>query len=329
LPFGDYIVDSSFSPLLGQYAEFDDVDSVSSVITKNSQGIRECVLVKNDSATTIAAGTALNFTSGGFGQKVQICPAGSRPRLFAPAYIRGSSSNTIADQGYFWAIKRGPTSALSDGTAIATLDPLCVGAASGKLRTEYALGGGLIYSNVAASTALTASSTATKFDKSYTFPADSLFAGDVIRVLAQVIATSTNSTDTLTIELMIGSTVVAATPALDATNNDLSVIFGEIVIRTAGASGTLVGAGTVGIGPATTATMKQFALASTAIDTTASQQVAIRGTWSTNSGSNSCRLDVLNISRLAPARWPSAPASSPRPTTPSSRSAWPSGRSFP
>ncbi len=63
--------------------------------------------------------------------------------------------------------------------------------------------------------------TETSFDKSVTLPANTLQLGDVLRIRAQGICPSTNSTDTLNIKLKIGSLIVLATGALDVNNNDI------------------------------------------------------------------------------------------------------------
>jgi hypothetical protein len=107
---------------------------------------------------------------------------------------------------------------------------------------------GLLFASVAASAAVSNTTTETAFDQSYTIPANTLKAGDVISGRAQVIATSTNSTDTLNVKLKIGSTVVAATGAVDVANNDVAYIDYAITIRTSGASGTLVATGTASLG---------------------------------------------------------------------------------
>lgn len=151
------------------------------------------------------------------------------------------------------------------------------------------------YASVAASAAVTNTTTETAFDKSVTIPANYLRAGDIIRVRAQVIATSTNSTDTLTLTLYLGSVSIVATAAVDVANNDIGYIDCDIVIRTIGASGTLVGAGVQGLGVPGTVTAKPFLKASATVDTTAANAVALKATWSVASASNSCRLDVLDV----------------------------------
>lgn len=161
-----------------------------------------------------------------------------------------------------------------------------------------AIPSGLVYRSVAASTAYTTSSTETLFDKYYTVPANSLRAGDVLIVKAQVIATATNSTDTLTLKLYIGGlagTAICSSGAVDVANGDIGLIVANITIRTIGASGTFVANGTTSLGVPGTVTPKAFLLGSTAIDTTTSKVIGVSGTFSTTNAGNSARLDSLTV----------------------------------
>lgn len=158
----------------------------------------------------------------------------------------------------------------------------------------------LVYSAVAASAAVSNTVTETDFDKSVTLPAGTLKAGDVVRVRAQATPTAGNSTNTLNLKLKIGSTVVLATGAVDVTDGggDVGYIEADVVVRTAGASGTMVAAGVTALGVPGTVTAKPNFLASTALDTTAAQAVKVSATWSVANAGNSCRLDVLNVQIL-------------------------------
>lgn len=161
--------------------------------------------------------------------------------------------------------------------------------------------GGTVYANVAASAAHTNTVTEALFDKSYTIPANTLLAGSVIRVRYQGIATATNSTDTLTIKLYIGG--LGGTALLTGTATDVAdnaIFAGEcmIVIRTIGASGTFVAVGTHTDVPAASGTAAHDITeitASTAIDTTATQQIGVGADWSVASAGNSCRLDIFVV----------------------------------
>lgn len=170
-----------------------------------------------------------------------------------------------------------------------------VGAGGGSRRV-----GGLAYTNTAASTAISGTSSETLFSTTYSIPASSLQAGQMIRVRFQGIATATNSTDTLAIKLYIGGltgTALISMAATDVANND--VFSGEyiLIVRDVGATGHIVGYGTYKSVPAAegTATYKDDILASTVIDTTAAQVVGVSATWSTTSAGNSARLDVLTV----------------------------------
>lgn len=157
-----------------------------------------------------------------------------------------------------------------------------------------------VYTNVAASTAISNTTTETLFDKYHTIPANSLRPGSLIRVKFQGIATSTNSTDTLTIKLYLGGltgTALLSMAATDVANNDVFQGEYELIVRTVGSSGTVVGCGTFKSIPAAegTMTVKDDILASTTLDTTASKVIGVSATWSVASASNSVRLDFMRV----------------------------------
>lgn len=162
----------------------------------------------------------------------------------------------------------------------------------------------MVYVNTAASTAISNTASETAFDASYTIPANSLRAGDVIKVRYQGIATATNSTDTLLVRLRIGGlsgTALLVGTATDVANNN--VFGGEftLIVRTVGSSGTVVGVGTHVEAPAASGTASQATmeiLGSTTLDTTADQAVVVTATWSVANAGNSCRLDVMLVEHL-------------------------------
>lgn len=164
--------------------------------------------------------------------------------------------------------------------------------------------GTTVYANTAASTAVSNTTTETVFDKYATIPANSLQPASVIRIRWQGIATATNSTDTLTIKAYIHSaaTLTAGTTlfshaATDVADNNVFTGEYELIIRTIGASGTMVGVGVGKSVPAAEGTMtsKDDILASTAIDTTVAQYIGVTATWSAASSSDSCRLDFFRV----------------------------------
>jgi hypothetical protein len=161
--------------------------------------------------------------------------------------------------------------------------------------------GGIVYRNVAASTAHSDTTTEALFDTQYSIPANTLKAGTVIKVRYQGIATSTNSTDTLTIKLYIGGlagTAILTGTATDVANNNIFAGEATIVVRTIGATGTFVAIGTHTDVPAASGTASHAVTeitASTVIDTTAAQVIGVGADWSVASSSNSARLDIMIV----------------------------------
>jgi hypothetical protein len=155
--------------------------------------------------------------------------------------------------------------------------------------------GSALYTNTAASANITNTTAETAFDKSYTVPANTLQVGDVLKIRAQVTVPTTNSTDTLNLKLKIGTTVIVATGAVDVANSDEGWIEATVVVRSIGATGTFVAAGTDTLGVPGTATVKGFNLGSTTIDTTAAQAITVTATWSVANAGNVARLDLLTV----------------------------------
>lgn len=160
--------------------------------------------------------------------------------------------------------------------------------------------GGVVYNNAAVSTAHSGTTTEALFDKSYSIPANTLVAGSVIKVKAWGIATATNSSDTVQFKLYIGGvtgTAILTVAATDATNADVFYMDATIIIRTIGATGTLVAAGISNVVPAATAVAAPViqTLASTTIDTTAAQVIGVGCDWGSSSGSNSAILNGIVV----------------------------------
>lgn len=154
--------------------------------------------------------------------------------------------------------------------------------------------GGRAYSATAASAAITgATETSTVFDTSYTMPANTMKAGTVIRFTAWGKHTAVTGSETHTLAYKVGSVALFTSTDLDPNANDYFRIEGELVIRTAGASGTCVGWAKLTYGASAAAgTVLSYYLDSTTIDTTAA---AICGVYidrqATATDSDSARLD--------------------------------------
>jgi hypothetical protein len=154
--------------------------------------------------------------------------------------------------------------------------------------------GGLLYNNTAVGTALTGSSTETDLD-SFTLPANFLKAGDEIEIEGWGIATATNSTDTLAINVKLGSVTVCAVAAVDAANNNIWRFRMVITVRSVGASGKIIAHGNAGALGATSTAELMRTLNEATLDTTAAAAAKVTGTWSTTSGGNSCRSEQFAV----------------------------------
>jgi hypothetical protein len=158
----------------------------------------------------------------------------------------------------------------------------------------------VVFTNEAASTAVTNTTTETLFSTQYSIPPRSLAPGQRIKIRYQGIATATNGTDTLAVKLYIGGlagTLLISHAATDVANNDVFAGEYELIVRTIGATGTIVGVGTYKSVPAAegTATYKDDILASTTIDTTTAKVIGVSATWSVANAGNSVRLDILSV----------------------------------
>lgn len=255
--------------------------------------------VKINSAGALAAADALDLEIGTVESRAL---ATNDPASYAPLPVDGTvwmvSSGAISQYAEVFASDGGKITSTPNGNYLgfalnaASVDGDRVEVVRTQRRHRR------LFNSIAASAAVTNTVAETAFDQSLTLPANFLKAGDRIRVRLLVLATATNSTDTLNVKLKIGSTIIAATGALDVANNDVAYIDAELTIRTSGASGTCVAAAISSIGPPASATLKAQQLASTAIDTTATQAITVTATWSVANAGNSCRLDTLSIDLL-------------------------------
>ena len=159
----------------------------------------------------------------------------------------------------------------------------------------------------AASTTITNTNTETTFSNgSVSIPANTLKVGSVIRVRAHGVAPSTNSTDTLTIKLKIGTTVLVASAAIDVANDDTFVVDAYLIVRTIGATGTLVANGLIGLGVDTVGTTRVDSGSAT-IDTTGALTLALTATWSVASASNQVALQSFIVEHVQAGTTSSAP----------------------
>ena len=127
-----------------------------------------------------------------------------------------------------------------------------------------------------------------------TIAANTLVAGNAIHVKSYGRVVDNNSTDTLTPVLKIGSTAIGTGAALDVADSDLVRLDCWITIRTIGSSGTFVADGTLET-DAVGGTKLLFTKASTTIDTTAAQILAMNFDWSAAHGDNEYTQDQFIV----------------------------------
>jgi hypothetical protein len=156
------------------------------------------------------------------------------------------------------------------------------------------------FTMTAASSAISNTTTRTAF-ASYTIKAGTLRVGSRIRVRGQVIATATNSTDTLLVDVggAVGGTpaAIVGTTATDVANNNVAAIDADMVIRTIGDTGTLAGFAylTNTIAANLTAAPVLAIIASTTVNTNADITLGLYGTWSVANAGNSARADHFTV----------------------------------
>lgn len=161
----------------------------------------------------------------------------------------------------------------------------------------------LLYSTVAASTAFGGSGANVEANfstGSYTVPAASLAAGDVIRIRAYVTVPTTVSTDTLRIYVNVGGiagTAVYDSGAINVSDADLFLADVAISVRTVGATGTMYAVATSQSTQATTFALRApQAAALSSIDTTASLALTVSAVWSTENA-NACSLQQFIVTK--------------------------------
>jgi len=160
----------------------------------------------------------------------------------------------------------------------------------------------LIYAMIAAGTALTNTTSETVL-ASTELPAYSLnSAPKHYHVHAVVIATATNSTDTLDVKVRIGGTtltgtVVGDSGAVDVANADKVIVDLDVDVRSVTAAGSVdvIVSGLVSAPGAEGTATARVAYEPLTLTASTAYKVEVTGTWSVASSSNSCRADELSI----------------------------------
>ena len=156
--------------------------------------------------------------------------------------------------------------------------------------------GNKLYEITAPSSTITNTVTETVFSNgSYTIPASFLIVGDVLHIRAKAFCIAENSTNTHRVKMYIGATAIGDSGALQLAANDVVIIDTTLTIRTITASGTFIADGLITYSVSGTFSTLPFTVASTAIDCTATQAIAVKSTASAASAGNQIRLDEMEI----------------------------------
>ncbi len=158
----------------------------------------------------------------------------------------------------------------------------------------------LLYTLLAAGTALTNSTTETVLG-SYEIPANGLQAGKVYTLSGAVVATATNSTDTLRIRVRVGpttltGTVVADSGAVDVANGDVVAWSLTATVRNTGGTSVVIVSGFCSAPGAEGTATARVAFESLSIDSAVAQKIEATGVWSVANAGNSCRCDAFTVS---------------------------------
>lgn len=222
-----------------------------------------------------------------------------------------TSDANLRDGGALNLVSTGYTKALVKANCVGGKTRLAP--VAGQFYLAGASGTELLYSLVADSTTVSiTTNTETAFSSTYTIPAASLQVGDVLWITGKAVAVTANSTDTMVIKLYIGSTLVLATgtvnfDAAGSGNDDIAVFSAFVTIRTIGNSGTWESGGNTYIGTRSAAAgaadipsgSSSLTDASQAINTNTTNDISVKVTFPTTTGTNAAKLVQLNVIKFS------------------------------
>jgi len=148
------------------------------------------------------------------------------------------------------------------------------------------------------SNVLTNTSTQTSFGQTYTVPLQYFQASDVWRIFAQGQILGQNGTDTITVELLLGGTVLVQTVATNIAANGVFEFDCVLTVRSIGNTGAMVVAGTKGIGAVNTANQQPFYLDGITLNTNANLTFDVKAAWNEASTADQAQLDIFEIERM-------------------------------
>lgn len=170
------------------------------------------------------------------------------------------------------------------------------GVASGTARVV----GGLAKAGVSASDSVTAAASNNAFvdfATTYSIPTNTLKSGSVVRATAMVRVSDASGADTLTVKLVLGSTDLIATTAVDpGATTDLHILEFEITSRAApSASSSLVGSGRWITNTGGTIAHGTGLLGATNFATNGALVLKPAAKWSSNTANTACLLESFNV----------------------------------
>jgi len=151
------------------------------------------------------------------------------------------------------------------------------------------------HSVLAAAGETSTSTTDTETLASASIPANTLKAGNVLKIRAHGVVVNSNSSDTLTAAITFGGATITSAAALDVANNDIVIFDTYITVRTSGGSGTMVANTKAMVDAPDGASGTGDIMASAALDTTSAQTIAFTSDWSSAHANNDFRAESLVV----------------------------------
>jgi hypothetical protein len=161
--------------------------------------------------------------------------------------------------------------------------------------------GGRVTTNISSSDSVTAAASNNAFvdfAQTYSIPANTLTTGTVVKIRALVRVSNDSGTDTLTCKLVLGSTDLIATTAVDpsSTTVDIHILEFEVTCReVASADSSCVGSGRWVTNDNGTIAHGTGILLATDFATNGALTIKAAAKWSSNTASTACVLDTLDV----------------------------------
>ena len=154
---------------------------------------------------------------------------------------------------------------------------------------------------LADSTAITNTVTNTAFSKTITIPARHFFTGRRLVIRGCVRFSATHSTDTATIQVLLGTLALFTSAAVDVADNDTFSFVSEVTMRGAfSATAEVVGESMFGFSTSAQ-NVKTAAIAdASAVDNTGSLAISVKLQWSVADTGNSAFLESLSAEMCLP-----------------------------